>query len=176
MKKFKLVFFLILGLTGFAFAWSVSQNWELTETFSVKFVNPEASGSFTKMTVSIVFDNASLPDSKIEAVIDVNSIDMGSADLNKQALSPDMLYSRKYPSIKFTSSEITRKGSGYVAKGILELHGVKKETEIPFTFQGKVFTGGFEIKAKDFGINSLGNGAEDILKIELLVPVKEKKG
>jgi polyisoprenoid-binding protein YceI len=176
MKKPQLICFLILGLMGFAFAWSVSQTWELTETFSVKFVNPEATGSFTKMTANIVFDEANLQDSKFEAVIDVNSIDMGNPDLNKQALSADMLYARRYPKIQFTSTEVSRKGTGFVAKGMLDLHGVKKETEIPFTFQGKVFTGGFEIKAKDFGINSLGNGAEDILKIELLIPVKEKKG
>ncbi len=167
-----LVIFLTLLCSSFTYL--IIQNWVLGETYSVKFINPEASGTFTRMTADISFSETDLPDSKFDVQIDVNSLDMGSPEMSKEALSPDMLNARRFSKIQFLSANISKTDRGFLAKGSLELHGIKKDIEIPFTFLSKTFAGSFDIKAKDYGINSLGNGAEDILRIELSVPVKEK--
>ncbi len=173
MKKISYLILLIISLTGYAFVCLLTQNWDLNTGYVVKFVNPEATGTFEKMTAEISFDEKDLPNSHFDVRIDVNSINLGSPELSKQALSPDMLNAHKFPLIHFVSSAVQKAGTGYIVKGSLELHGVKKDIEIPFTFLTKVFKGGFEIKAKDYGINSLGNGQEDILKLDLSVLVKE---
>jgi polyisoprenoid-binding protein YceI len=173
MKRILYILFVVLALTGYAFVTYFQQSWDLTAGCSVKFINPEATGSFGNLTSKIVFDERDLSSAKFEVSIDVSSIDIGSPEMNKQALSPDMLSAKKFPKIYFVSTSVTKTTSGYSTSGTLELHGVKKEIAIPFTFQGKIFKGSFEIKAKDYGINSLGNGAEDVLKIELSVPVTE---
>jgi len=174
MKNRIYFLFLILAFGGFAFVSVLVQNWELKTPFTVKFINPEATGSFTRMTADIAFSENDLKSSRFDVNIDVNSIDIGSPDMSKQALSADMLNAKKFPSILFNGTEVTKTKDGYAVKGSLTLHGVKNEVEIPFTFPDKTFKGSFSIKAKDYGINSLGNGPEDILKIELAIPVKEK--
>ena len=174
MKKAYLFPVILFAIICCSFAGIALQNWALGETFSVKFINPEATGTFDKMTADISFSETDPGSSKFDVVVDVSSVNLGNPEMNKEVLSNDMLYVRRYPTIHFLSSEVSKTPNGYLLKGTLDLHGVKKEIAFPFTFKGAVFNGSFEIKAKDYGINSLGNGQEDILRIELNVPVKEK--
>ncbi len=59
----------------------------------------------------------------------------------------------KYPTIKFTSKEITKTSTGYNARGVLDMHGVQKEINLPFTFNDNVFAGSFEVNRLDYNIN-----------------------
>ena len=58
----------------------------------------------------------------------------------------------------------------------MEMHGVKKDFTIPFTFKetpaGGIFTGGFDISRKDYGMTNTGMGKiADVLKVDISVPV-----
>ena len=95
---------------------------------------------------------------------------------NTHAKSEKWFDADKYPVISFTSSEITKSADGYLAKGTLEMHGVKKDFTIPFTFaktdKGGVFMSSFEISRLDFNINTAepAHGAS-VFKVDISVPV-----
>ncbi len=70
--------------------------------------------------------------------------------------SDQLLASAKYPTITFKSSEIIQEGAGYMVKGVLDLHGVKREVSFPFqaTMKDKSLDikGQWQINRKDFKI------------------------
>jgi len=76
--------------------------------------------------------------------------------------SPRALYTAKYPKIIFKSDEINQDKGGYMVRGILEMHGVKRRMVFPFKVgiavdratkrKLLVFTGHWKINRKDFNI------------------------
>ena len=61
---------------------------------------------------------------------------------------------------------------GFEAKGILEMHGVKKEIVLPFTFANNTFSGNIEVNRLDFNIDD-GKHPKmaPSLKVAITVPV-----
>ena len=91
---------------------------------------------------------------------------------NTHAKSADRFDAEKYPVIIFATTAITKNSSGYVAKGILEMHGVKKEITIPFTFTNNVFASNFEVYRNEFGIGDPKHEkVPATLKLSISVPV-----
>jgi polyisoprenoid-binding protein YceI len=66
-------------------------------------------------------------------------------------------------------------GNAYQVTGDLEIHGVKKEFTIPFTFKRTgttaTFNGTFNVNRNDFHIGKPGGDVADIIKVEVAVPV-----
>lgn len=177
MKKLFLSMATLLVLTA-VFAFSLVQNWEIGKDYSIKFTNEDASGIFKTFTGSIAFNDKDLATSKFSVNIDVASINTGNGMQNKHAKSDEWFDAAKYPQIVFTSSKITKAGAGYQATGILEMHSVKKEITIPFTFVPKgndgIFTGTFTVNRSDYGIGKPATGSAALVKIEVSVPVVKK--
>ena len=118
------------------------------------------------------FSKKNLASSKFEISIDVATINTGNGMKNTHAKSAGWFDVEKYPTITFASSTITKKASGYVAKGMLEMHGVKKEITIPFTFSNNVFTSDFEVNRNEFGIGDPKHEkVPATLKLSISVPV-----
>ena len=159
-----------------AFTVITSQNWTINDDYSIKFTSKDPSGIFKGLKGNIVFDEKNLEDSKFDVTVDVATINTGNGMKNNHAKSARWFDVDKYPVIKFTSTEITKTSSGYQAKGELELHGVKKEFTIPFTFQnndaGGIFNSSFDINRLDFNVGDAGHGAS-ILKVDISVPVSK---
>ena len=107
-------------------------------------------------------------------ILQVATINTGNGMQNTHAKSEKWFDAEKYPQIKFTSSEIVAAAAGYQAKGILEMHGVKKEITIPFTFKNNIFNGAIEVNRNDFGIGDPNHQkVPPTLKVELNVPVSK---
>ncbi len=150
------------------------QDWTVTPDYTIRFTNPEVSGRMTKFKADISFDPKNLRSSKFDVHIDAASVNTGNQEMDAQAMGPELLDARTYTEIRFQASGVTTTPEGFQATGILDLHGVKKEISIAFTFENKVFKGGFAFKCKDYGMNGLGKEDADILRIELIVPVTQK--
>ncbi len=159
-----------------AFTVIKSQDWKISEDYSVKFTSKDPSGIFRGLKGNVMFDDKNLAASKFDVSIDVASINTGNGMKNTHAKSEKWFDAEKYPLIKFTSSEITATAGGYQAKGTLEMHGVKKDFVIPFTFQktdnGGIFTSSFDINRLDFNVNTAEpeHGAS-VVKVDISVPV-----
>ena len=152
------------------------QDWKINEDYSIKFTSEDPSGVFRGLKGTVVFDDQNLAASKFDLTVDVASINTGNGMKNTHAKSEKWFDAEKYPVIRFTSSEVTGTPAGYQAKGILEIHGVKKEVNLPFTFQksdtGGTFNSSFDINRLDYNINSAepAHGAST-LKVDISVPV-----
>ena len=162
-------------LLASAFTILGAQNYKIAAGYAVKFSAAGATGIFKDLKGQVSFDEQHLSASKFNVTIDVSSINTGNGLKNTHAKGDKWLDAKKYPAITFTSAEITKSGSGYVAKGELTMHGVKKPLSIPFTFtkngSGGTFAGTFEVNRNDYGIGEPGGKVDDVIKLEVTVPV-----
>ena len=172
MKKLIYPFAAIALIVASAFTVIRSQDWKITDGYSIKFDGGDPSGEFKELKGTVSFDPNDLATSKFDVSVDVATINTGNGMKNKDAKSDKWFDAEKYPVIKFTSTTITKTAEGYNAKGILDMHGVQKEITIPFTFDNNVFTGSFEINRLDYNINTAEpNHGGTKFKIDLSVPV-----
>jgi polyisoprenoid-binding protein YceI len=172
MKKFILPLAAVFLTVGSAFTVLNTLDWKITDNYSIKFDGGDPSGQFGGLKGTISFDPNDLANSKFDATIDVTSINTGNGMKNTHAKSEKWFDAEKYPTIQFTSSAITKAGSGYEAKGILNMHGVQKEIVIPFTFDDNVFKGTISVNRLDYNINTAepAHGASTF-KVDISVPV-----
>ena len=157
-----------------AFTIIKSQDWKISDNYSIKFDGGDPSGEFKGLKGTVNFDPNDLASSKFDVSIDVATINTGNGMKNTHAKSAMWFDAEKYPTIKFTSTSITKTDAGYQVKGILDMHGVQKEITIPFTFSDDTFIGSFQINRLDYNINTAEpkHGAAEF-KVDLSVPVSK---
>ncbi|HXL56974.1 MAG TPA: YceI family protein [Chitinophagaceae bacterium] len=174
MKKLIYPFVAIVLIVSSAFTVIKSQDWKITDDYSIKFDGGDPSGEFKGLKGSITFDPNDLASSKFDVSVDVATINTGNGMKNTHAKSAMWFDAEKYPAIKFTSTEITKTATGYEVKGVLDMHGVQKEITIPFAFNNNIFTGNFEINRLDYNINTAepNHGAAKF-KVDISVPVSK---
>src|SRR5882724_12755494 len=162
----------IMIIVGSAFTFIKSQNWNIGEDYSVKFTSDDPSGVFRGLKGTVNFDEKDLANSKFDVSIDVATINTGNGMKNTHAKSEKWFDAEKYPTIAFTSSSITKTATGFEAKGTLEMHGVKKEIVLPFTFSNNTFSANIEVNRLDYDIDD-GKHPKMLpsMKVSITVPV-----
>lgn len=170
----KLTYTLAIGATMLlsAFTAYTSTNWKIADGYSIKFTSDDPSGVFTSLKGDIVFDANNLATSKFDVTVDASSINCGNGMKNSKAKGSQYFNVDVYPTIKYTSTKITKTATGYEASGTLTMHGVQKPVTIPFTFSNNTFTGSFSVNRLDYGVGGEGHAAS-VLKIDVSVPVKQ---
>ena len=96
---------------------------------------------------------------------------------NKIAKSDNWFDADKYPSINFISSKFSKSTNGYLVEGTIEMHGIKKQIVIPFTFSSNVFKGNFSVNRTDFGVGTMEGMSKKVsneIALEISVPVTKK--
>jgi polyisoprenoid-binding protein YceI len=177
MKKLFLSLATLL-LIGAVYATPAARNWAISNGYSIKFSCDASAGIFKTMKGTIAFDEKDLATSTFSISIDILSINTGNAMMNKHAKGDEWFDAMKYPEIKFTSKKFVKVGASYQVTGEMEIHGIKKEVTIPFTFVNKgtsgVFTGKFTINRGDFKIGKPGGEVGEVIKLDVTVPVTPK--
>jgi len=162
----------IIGLSAFSI--QQSMEWKIAEGYSIKFTSSDPTGVFTKMSGDISFDPANLDVAKFDVKVDVSSINTGNGTQNKHAKSAKWFDAETYPTINFTSSKFNKTATGYSVDGMIEIHGVKKEFTMPFTFKNNVFSSSYMINRMDFGVGSMKGMSKKVpaeLQVDISVPV-----
>jgi len=96
--------------------------------FSVKHMMiSNVKGEFTAVAGTLVFDPKNPSASKIDATIDVNSINTREPKRDAHLKSADFFDAAKYPSMVFHSKQAWKSGDKIQVKGDLTMHGVTKE-------------------------------------------------
>lgn len=100
--------------------------------------------------------------SKVEASIDVASIDTGVTDRDTHLKSPDFFDAAKFPKLSFKSTKIEGKPESFKLTGDLTIHGVTKKVTLDGKYLGTVkdaygqqkvaFNATGKINRKDFGL------------------------
>ncbi len=84
-------------------------------------------GEFSKMTGKVDYDEKNPEAIRIEATIDVNSINTGEPKRDAHLKSPDFFDVAKFASITFRSKSARKTANGLAVTGNLTIHGVTKE-------------------------------------------------
>lgn len=155
--------FLTIGLLSIL---SLAQAQQInTEESAVNFHIRSADGSFTGMTGEFSFDAENLDLCSFNICIDAATINTGNEKRDNHLRTEDFFEVETYPEICFTSTEVVKTKDGYSTSGLLKMHGVEKEIQIPFTMEENTFRGDFELKRKDYGVGGkstilVANGVE----------------
>ena len=107
--------------------------------FKVKHTLGFVTGVFEQYNGTIRFDPEDLAGSSMTVEIKIDSINTRFKKRDQHLLSGDFFDAKKYPIMKFVSSEIAAKGDNeYIAKGTLTIKDVSKDIELPFKYLGTV--------------------------------------
>jgi len=151
-------------------------------SFTAATVIFDVDGEFGEFSVDIDGDPSKPETVKVEANIDVASIDTQNGKRDDHLKSPDFFDAAKYPKIRFTSIGVKAKGSQLTVKGNLTMHGKTKLVSIPFKVaKGKngagmdvtTYKGKLTLDRNEFGIGTDSIAAkislEDEVEIQLLI-------
>lgn len=148
---------------------AVPQNskWELdpensSAEFVCRHVLSKVRGMLPKPTGTVVLDEATPANSKINASIDIHSITTGVEERDTHLKGSDFFDVAKYPTITFVSTGVSRSSAtSYSVTGDLTMHGVTKPVTLavtaspPFNHAGGIRRGieaTTSVNRKDFGL------------------------
>jgi polyisoprenoid-binding protein YceI len=131
--------------------------------FSISWMGlSKVRGAFADFAGTIALDRADLTRSSVTLVIRTKSLTTFNERRDRDLKSPDWFDVEKFPTAVFSSREIVKQGDAYLMRGSLALHGVTRDIEIPFTFNGRLkdtggddragFEGHTTLNRKDYGI------------------------
>lgn len=100
--------------------------------FSVShLVVSSVSGRFKQVSGKVALDEANLTESRVDVTINADSIDTDDAKRDEHLRSQDFFDTKKFPTLKFISTNINRVGGKkFKLKGDLTMHGVVRETTL----------------------------------------------
>jgi len=102
-----------------------------TAQFTVRHLAiSNVTGSFTKVTGSVVLNEKDIAQSQVSASIDVNSVDTRVEARDKDLKSPNFFDVEKYPTIEFKSKRIVSSGGKLQLIGDLTIHGTTHEVTL----------------------------------------------
>lgn len=178
IKNLGLMAFIGALITLCSFTTYYAQNWAIKKDFSIKFEGTKVKGEFENLSGSITFDPKNLAASKMAVNVTVESIATGNFLKNSHAKGEKWFHADKFPLISITSTGFTESSTGnYLMKANLDMHGVKKEVNIPFTFTNNVFKGSFSVNRMDYGVGNMEGMSKSVgnaININLSVPVISK--
>jgi cytochrome b561/polyisoprenoid-binding protein YceI len=104
--------------------------------FTTKWSGDAMQGRFDRWTADILFSPDALDRSKVSVSIDMASAKTGDEQRDASLPAPDWFDTANHPKATFTATRFTAAGGDrYVAHGTLELRGVKKPLDLPFTLK-----------------------------------------
>jgi polyisoprenoid-binding protein YceI len=104
--------------------------------FIATFEKNAAPGVFKDFDTRFRFDPDKPEAGKLDVTVRVTSADLKSSDVNRAIRGPEWFDFARFPQAQFHAEDIRRAAPGrYLARGTLTLKGVKKELELPFSWQ-----------------------------------------
>lgn len=132
---------MVITISGY----SQSTKWIVDDTHAkigfkvAHFGISETEGKFNKFSGTVLSDKADFSDSKIEFVIDVNSVDTDNEQRDVHLKSADYFDVAKYPQIVFKGKSLKSVSNNkYKLTGDFTMHGVTKEVVLDVVYRGTV--------------------------------------
>lgn len=142
----------------------------------------EVNGKFKEFQVELDGNPSAPEQAKVRMTIRTASVFTDNERRDEHLRSDDFFHAKKYPTITFTSSKVTRTPEGIRITGTLSMHGHEKPLTIPFRVtRGKngagrdtvAYKGSITIDRTAFGIGANSVAAQISLKnkvrLDLLV-------
>jgi polyisoprenoid-binding protein YceI len=158
-----------LALLGLFASLSFGQTYQIDTAhsgaaFSVRHMMvTNVSGRFSNLKGSVVIDEKTPANSKVEAIIDVATVNTNEPKRDGHLKSPEFFDVAKFPTMTFQSTKVYKSGDVTKVEGNLTLHGVTKpvtltlsevSAEVKHPMGGLVrgATATTKISRKDFGL------------------------
>lgn len=104
-------------------------------SYAVSFEQLPLNGQFKEFSVDYT------PRQKLRVVVDISSVDMGNSDINDAIRDADWFDIKQHSQAVFFSDNINAVGEGeFMAKGTLQLKGIKKPVSVPFSWTPSIST------------------------------------
>ncbi|WP_028580782.1 YceI family protein [Desulfogranum japonicum] len=122
--------------------YAAARSWEVDKAhsgfyFQIKHIFSKVHGFFNDFDVKMQFDKDNPAASSMVFTIMVDSIDTNIEQRNTHLLSPDFFEAEKYPTMKFTSTSISKIGENtYEVTGKFEVKGATYDLTFPLTYEG----------------------------------------
>jgi polyisoprenoid-binding protein YceI len=164
-----------------------------TAQFTVRHLGiSNVTGSFSKVTGSVVLNEKDIAQSQVSASVDLSSVDTRVEARDKDLKSPNFFDVAKYPTIEFKSKRIVSSGGKLQVIGDLTIHGTTHEVTLdvdgptpelsdPWGNLRRGVSATTTINRKDFNLvyNKLLNSGEavvgDNVKIQIDAEMVKKK-
>jgi polyisoprenoid-binding protein YceI len=151
--------------------------------FIATFEKNAAPGVFKEFDTRLARFEPDKPESaKLDVTVKITSADMKSGDVNRAIRGPEWFDFARFPQAEFHAEDIRRVAAGrYLARGVLSLKGVKKELEVPFTWQesagAATMEGELNVERLPFGIGTgeWANGSTIGLGVRVKFNVRLRK-
>ena len=123
----------VITILASASALAQTSTWDIdpahsTAQFTVRHLGiSNITGSFTKVTGTVVLNDRDITQSEVSATIDVNSVDTRVEARDKDLKSPHFFEVEKYPTIEFKSKKIVSSGGKLQVIGDLTIHGTTRD-------------------------------------------------
>lgn len=99
----------------------------------------DVTGRFKEFDGTLTHTKPDFSDAKIEAVIQVKSIDTDNEKRDQHLLTPDFFNVEKFPTIKFVSTSIKKESDGnYKIIGNLTINGITKPVTLDAKYRGEI--------------------------------------
>ena len=118
---------------------AVGANWKMIPelsrlTFSSTQTGDAFTGEFKRFSATIELDPNDLPNSHVEVVVDMSSVDAHDEQRNQALPNNEWFGVSQFPTAVFRSDTITKKDDGtYVANGKLTIRDITMDVALPFT-------------------------------------------
>jgi polyisoprenoid-binding protein YceI len=133
-----------LLVAGIAQADSVEWKLDLSHTsigFSVPhLVVSSVDGRFKEASATVKLDDADLTKSDVSVTINTSSVDTGDAKRDEHLRGTDFFDAKKFPTVTFKSTKISKAGAGYKLTGNLTIRDVTKPVTLDATLSAPVKT------------------------------------
>lgn len=115
-----------------------SGNWDIQPDgshirFSAEQEGKPFSGEFGAFSGVINFDPSAPETGSVRIAVPLKSVDAGSNDRNSTLPEKVWFSTKAHPTAVYTSSDISAKGEGFLAKGELTLKGISVPLDLPFS-------------------------------------------
>jgi len=167
-----LVLFLLLFVTHFGMSQELDVD---TKNASVSFIfkKDNTKGTISGISAKITLNHLDLAKSVIKGTADVNSLNTDNKGRDKHLKSSDFFDVEKYPTMKFTSSEITKDGDNYKVQGTLTIKNVKKDVTFTLVHNGNDLIFETTICSSDFGVSVKKGREKNKVDIKVVVPISK---
>jgi polyisoprenoid-binding protein YceI len=86
-------------------------------------------------------------------VLDPKESEKNRVEIRKTMLGPKLLEVDKYPTMSFHSTSVTQTDANTAqVRGVLELHGVKRDVALVVRREGEHYVGSTKLKQTDYGM------------------------